>query len=155
VSAPFRQYFWRHLVTNLDLLTSICIRHSVLFHMVWSVTTYDCWIFVGGYFFLFSLLPDKMHDCPFYFLFFNFSLCSFDFLFHFYSFYRSFVFQFSPSSIISHIFFFISVLLLLILIYFLEPFVKFFFLLSISSFNHIFCCFIFFSIWPSLFCFFC
>ena len=62
------------------------------------------------YFFslLFSLLPDtvfsfffssfflltgKMHDCPFYFWLFNFSLCSFDLLFWSYSFYRSFCFS--------------------------------------------------------------
>jgi hypothetical protein len=42
--------------------------------------------------FLFSLLPDKVHDCSLWFWFFNFSSHFFDFLFHSCSFY-SFLFN--------------------------------------------------------------
>jgi hypothetical protein len=57
-------------------------------------------------------LPDKVHDCLLYFLFFNFNLHSFYFLFHSYYFYRSFVFQFIRSNIIFHVFFFVTILLI-------------------------------------------
>ena len=60
------------------------------------------------FFFLFFLLTTKVHNYPLHLLLFNFSSHSLNFLFHPYSFYRSFVcfFQFCPSIIISYMFFF-------------------------------------------------
>lgn len=101
-------------------------------HKVWRVKVYDGQIIIDGrlffflsflfafrydllfFFILFPLLPNKMHDFPLCFWLFNFSPRSFDFLFHSYSCYWSFFFQFSSLIIISHIYFFYSILIHLI-----------------------------------------
>jgi len=61
-----------------------------------GVSWLDCrhWSFIF-FPFIFSLLPDKVHDFLLCFCFFNFSPHSFDFLFDYYFFYRSFVFFFN------------------------------------------------------------
>jgi hypothetical protein len=96
-----------------------------------AIPSYTCcgscrWIMVGlppvidcfCFFFLFSLLTTKVHNCPLYLLFVNFSPYTLNFLFHPYSFYRIFFFNF--------------VLQLQFLIYFIFHF-------SPHSFNFLFC----------------
>jgi len=80
----------------------------------------DCLCF----FFLFSLLTTKLYNCHLYLLFVNFSLYSLNFLFHFYSFYRSFVFFSILSFNYNFLYdlFFISILILLIF-FILIPFI--------------------------------
>jgi len=98
----FRCNVWCHSMTKPDILLSLWICHHVLFYMVWHMTAYGSLIVNNDrFFFLFSLLPGKGHDCSFFF--FNFSPHSFNFLLCFFFFYRSF-FQFSYSITISHMF---------------------------------------------------
>jgi hypothetical protein len=102
-SPLFRRCVWHHPMAKPDLPPSLQMRHRVLLYMVWSVITYGGRIIVEGHFPpLFSPLLGKVHDC--FFFFFNFSLYSFNFLFCSYLFYRSFCFQFSPSTTISYMF---------------------------------------------------
>ena len=148
-SPLFRRCVWHHPMAKPDLPPSLQMRHRVLLYMVWRVITYGGRIIVEGHFPpLFSPLLRKVHDC---FFFFNFSLYSFNFLFCSYLFYRSFCFQFSPSTTISYMFcFFILVFILLILIFFPWPFFKVFF-----AFNFILQSkfLLFFFIWPSFYWF--
>jgi len=57
----------------------------------------DCreWSIVYVFFFLFTILTTKVHNCPICLFFVNFSPQSLNFLFQPYSFYRSFVFFFN------------------------------------------------------------
>jgi len=128
-------------VVKLDFLQSLWIRHHVLFHMVWCVTTYDDHIVAEGGpppFFLFYARWNAWLSSSFFFQFqsliFNLSFCSYffyrSFFFSIYSFNYNFsyiyFFHFSPYSFDS---FFLAFLL------------KFFWF-SISSFNQ--SCFIFY-----------
>jgi hypothetical protein len=46
------------------------MRHRIIFHMMWCVTTYGDRIVIGDHFFftfvLFSLLSNKVHGCSFF-----------------------------------------------------------------------------------------
>jgi len=126
---------------------SICVVVSFsIWSGSWQLTVVGLLLVVFRIFpLLFSLLTGNIHHCPFCFLLFNFSHHSNNFLFRFFFIYRSFYsFQYSPSIAISHILVFhFNPYFLKFLIFSLTLLLKFFFL-SISSFNQVLCCFIFF-----------
>ena len=78
----------------------------------------DCLCF----FFLFSLLTTKMHNCPLCLLFFNLSSHYLNFLFHPYFFYRSFFLILSFNYNFLYVLFFILFLILLIFYFVFIPF---------------------------------
>jgi len=134
VSVLFKKRVQHHLVAKPYILSSLWMRHCFLFHMLWLVIVYGGQIIIDDrlfsfsflfsslpdiifsflfLFLLFSLLSNKMHDCPLYFWLFNFNFCSFDFLFCSYFFIKVF-FQFSSLITISRIYVFYSILIPLI-----------------------------------------
>jgi hypothetical protein len=119
VSVPFRLCIQHHLVAKLDILLSLWMRQLVLFHMVCRVTMYDSWIVVEYHFFLFFLFFLSCQikcTIDLFDFFFNLSSYSFDFLIRYYSFYKIVIcFQFNPSITISHMVFFFSILVFILL----------------------------------------
>ena len=108
------------------------MRRRVLFHLEWLVATDGDRIVASGYLnspLPFSLLTGNIHRCPLCFLLFNFSPYFINFLFCFFSIYRSFYsFQFSSSIAISHILVFhFNLYFLKFLILSLTLLLKFFF----------------------------
>ena len=138
---------WPYVVF-LDMLScplSFGVTHDILW---W----FDCcqWSFDPPL--LVSLWTCNVHNCSLYFLLFNFSFRSINFLFRFFFIYKYFYsFQFSPSIAISHMFgFSFRSSSFKISNFVLDTFVEVYFLL-ISSFNQNFCWFIFFPVWPLFF----
>ena len=125
-SAPFRWCVWRHSVSKSGHPPSPWMRSHSLFHMVWRVWTDNSWIATSDrlfvFFFLFSLLTTKMHNCPLCLLFFNLSSHYLNFLFHPYFFYRSFFLILSFNYNFLYVLFFILFLILLIFYFVFIPF---------------------------------
>jgi len=136
--SPFTRRVQCHPVAKLNLLPSSWMCPRVIFHMVLRVMAYSGQIVVNDHFFsfFFSLLPNKMHDCPLCFGFLILVLILLIFYFIRIPF-IDFFFQLSPSITISHMFFsflflLILVLILLIFYFILIPFIDFFFKLVIQ-----------------------
>ena len=150
MSVPLDDAFEATRWPNLTFLLSFwCATMS-------SCTRCDAWwcmvvglllMIVSFFSFLFSLLPDKVYDCSLWFWFWFFDFSSYFFFTSYFILVLFIVFFFNLVLELQFLiyFFFISVLILLIFIFFLALLLKLF-LLSISSFNQSFYCFIFFSI---------
>ena len=105
VSVSFKRRVWHYLV---DVSRSPKMSHHILFNSKWRVAASGGLIIISGYLIfslLFSLLIGNVHHFSLWYLLFNLSSYSINFLFRSFSIYRSiYYFQFSPSIIISHIF---------------------------------------------------
>jgi hypothetical protein len=77
VSMLFRRRVWRHWLSKNGLLSCHCKCCHMLFLLICSMSVVVWWFVVGSrFFFLLSTLLSllvKVHICPFFFLFFNFS----------------------------------------------------------------------------------
>jgi hypothetical protein len=146
----FRCNVWCHSMTKPDILLSLWICHHVLFYMVWHMTAYGSLIVNNDrFFFLFSLLPGKGHDCSFFF----FSISVLILLIFYYVFFSFIEVFFNLVIQLQFLICFVFHFGLFFLIVFLDSFVKGFFDFQFHHSIKVFVVLLF-SFWPLFFWFF-
>jgi hypothetical protein len=71
--AHFKWHMWCHTMSKLACLPCFQKHHYILFLMMLHMTANDKKFVADGFFFLPSFFLEKVHACPLFFWFFNFS----------------------------------------------------------------------------------